>query len=66
MLAALARFSTSRGEEKHVPSLLLATAVGAITGFSAPTMPRRDSFTRLAEVSGDADCDRSLSPCNDD
>src|SRR5215213_7128176 len=48
------------------PSLLLSTAVGAITGFSAPTMPRRDSFTRLAEVSGDADCDRSLSPCSDD
>ena len=39
---------------------------GAITGFSAPAMPIRGSFTRLAEVSGDAECDRSLSPCTDD
>jgi hypothetical protein len=66
VLAALARFSTSLGDEKRAASLLLITAAGAITVFSAPTMPGRDSFTRLAEVSGDADCDRSLSPCSDD
>ena len=39
---------------------------GVTTGFSAPAMPTRGPFTRLAEVSGDADCDRSLSPRSDD
>ena len=32
----------------------------AITWFSAPAMPKRGRFTSLAEVSGDADCDRPL------
>jgi hypothetical protein len=32
----------------------------AITWISAPAMPKRGRFTSLAEVSGDADCDRPL------
>jgi hypothetical protein len=36
------------------------------TGFSAPGMPARGLFTSLAEVDGDADCDRSLDPCSYD
>ena len=34
----------------------------AITGFLAPAMTGGHPLTRLAEMSGDADSDRSLSP----
>ena len=38
----------------------LAGRGGLTTGFFVPAMPERSMFTRLAEVNGDADCDRPL------
>jgi hypothetical protein len=39
---------------------------GAFTrGFTAPAITIGDVFTSLAEVTGDADCDRPLTICSD-
>jgi len=38
----------------------IARRGGLTTGFFVPAMPERSMFTRLAEVNGDAACDRPL------
>lgn len=38
---------------------------GVASGFSAPAILAADKFTRLAQVTGDADCDRPLTFSSD-
>ena len=57
-----ARSAGRAGRGSHQPwvSSNLSRRGGPTTGFFTPTMPERSMFTRLAEVNGDADCDRPL------
>jgi len=55
----LGAYPSAGGAAGEFPGIVVAS------GFSAPAILAADKFTRLAQVTGDADCDRPLTFSSD-